>query len=162
MKITLRCAFLILILHSQVSAQEIGRQMISSQGASITTASGLKVTQTIGQQSTIGSSTGSVIVQQGYQQSYWQSYIQKTTNTINNIKLYPNPASDILNFNFGDITNLPITILLYDVNGRLVYNQKLQVINSKLSIDVSKLNAGMYLVKLQGANLNYYSKILVN
>lgn len=162
MKTNLRCAFLFLISTIYCSAQDLKRQMISAQGASVTTATGLIVTQTVGQQSVTGSATGNNIVQQGYQQSFWKSLVAQNTNTIGRIKLYPTPVTDILHLEFSNITNLPLNVKIYDLNGRLVYSQNLQIKNSNLIIDVNELNAAMYLIILKGTNLNYHSKLLVN
>ncbi|MFY9280865.1 MAG: hypothetical protein WAO92_02560, partial [Bacteroidia bacterium] len=63
-----------------VFAQQLHHQMISSQGVSTTTSSGLIVKQTVGQQSVSGNSQGDVIVQQGFQQNYWQELL-KTSNS---------------------------------------------------------------------------------
>lgn len=146
----------------QSAAQDLKHQMISSQGASVETESGIRITQTIGQQSITGNSSGDVIVQQGYQQSFWKILVSQNTIDTNVIKLYPNPASDILYVHFGALTDLPIHLSLFDINGRLVFNQNLRIENSQISIDVSSLDMGMYLIELKGAKLNYYSKILVD
>ena len=61
---------LALLASNNLFAQQLRHQMISSQGTSITTASGLIVKQTVGQQSVSGNSPGDIIVQQGFQQSY--------------------------------------------------------------------------------------------
>ncbi|WP_213520432.1 T9SS type A sorting domain-containing protein [Nonlabens sp.] len=157
--------FLTLILFSiffDLSAQDLKRQMISSQGASVVTTSGIRVMQTIGQQSTTGSSSGDLIVQQGYQQSFWKILLSQNEINTNAIKLYPNPASEYLYVHFGELTQLPLQLTLFDLNGRLVYSESLQIENFQISIDVSDLDTGMYLVQLKGSKLNYYSKILVN
>ena len=78
------------------------------------------------------------------------------------IKLYPTPVTDLLHIDFGNITNLPVNVKIYDLNGRLVYNQKLQIKNSNLIIEVNELNAAMYLIQLKGTNLNYHTKLLIN
>lgn len=143
-------------------AQDLKHQMISAQGASVVTASGIRITQTIGQQSITGNSLGDVVVQQGYQQSFWKILVSQNTIDTNTIKLYPNPASNILYVHFGELTDLPIHLTLFDLNGRLVFNRNLRIENSQISIDVSSLDMGMYLVKIKGTKLNYYSKILVD
>jgi hypothetical protein len=162
MKIVSFLAFFLFFTSLDISAQHLKHQMISSLGSSSSTETGIRVTQTIGQQSITGNSSGDLIVQQGYQQSFWKTLVLQNTINTNSIKLYPNPASDILHFNFGDLTDLPLNLTLFDLNGRLVFNQNLKIENFQITIDVSNLETGIYLVKIKGVQLNYYSKILVN
>ena len=53
-------------------------------------------------------------------------------------KIYPNPASDVLNINCEE----PATLLLTDVSGHTVYTQKLDIRLNR--IDISILKRGMY------------------
>lgn len=161
MKIIINVAILVLIGNLHIQAQSVSRQMISSQGASITTSTGLKVTQTIGQQSATGNSKGDVIVQQGFQQSFWRTHLASSTNSNINVKTYPNPVTDFLNFEFLDFYNQKLTIAIFDINGRLVYNRNLKVEDSLFTLNLSKLEAGKYLIRLTGLNLSYYTKIIM-
>jgi hypothetical protein len=161
-KVSLLILVLLLGLPSLLLCQNISHQMISSQGASVTTSTGLKVNQTIGQQSVIGSSTGGIIVQQGYQQSFWQSRLSNSMNLIKDIKIYPNPVSDILNINFTNIPNTLLNVILFDIHGRLIYSQNHNIENSRLTLDVSKFRTGLYLVHLKGTEIDYYTKIIIN
>ena len=151
-----------LILPTLLHGQTIHHQMISSQGASITTPTGLKVKQTVGQQSVIGNSINKLTVQQGYQQSFWQAHLSNSVNLIRDIKIHPNPVSDILHIEFTNIPKLPLNLLLFDVNGRLIYSQNHNLENLRLTLDVSKFSIGIYLVQLKGANIDYYTKIIIN
>lgn len=162
MKIIINIAVLALIGNLHIQAQSVvSRQMISSQGASVTTSTGLKVTQTIGQQSATGNSKVDVIVQQGFQQSFWKAHLASSTNSNINVKTYPNPVTDFLNFEFLDFYNQKLTIAIFDINGRLVYNRNLKVEDSLFTLNLSKLEAGIYLIRLTGLNSSYYTKIIM-
>jgi hypothetical protein len=52
--------------------------MISSQGKSSVLSNGIRVKQTIGQQSVSGNSKGDYIVQQGFQQNRWTKILAET------------------------------------------------------------------------------------
>lgn len=162
MKLTFLALFILLFNTLNSLSQDLKHQMISSQGASVSTESGLRITQTIGQQSISGNSIGGVVVQQGYQQSFWKILMSQNAIDTKGIKLYPNPASDILYVHFGTLNDLPIHLTLFDLNGRLVFDRNIKIENYQININVSSLVAGMYLIKIKGAKLNYYSKILVH
>jgi len=66
---------------------------------------------------------------------------QRTTN--NTINIYPNPAQN--NFTVETNASEKQMIFIFDVNGKLVYNQ---FIYGKTIIDASNLNAGVYAVSV--------------
>ncbi len=82
-----------------------------------------------------------------------------TDDFLRNIIMYPNPASKLLNFSLTDnIKNLNISI--YDVLGKQVKNKEFISAEDILNIDISKLNAGVYFVKLKSDD-SFINKQLV-
>ncbi len=63
-----------------------------------------------------------------------------------NIVLYPNPAVNELNINFGTAELLPETIKICDIRGRLV--KQISDINMIQKIDISEFDKGLYLLVL--------------
>lgn len=63
------------------------------------------------------------------------------------LSVYPIPASDVLNYNIGNVEGAQ-SIELYDLSGRLILSKELT--QQKGNIDVSELSKGMYLVKIEG------------
>jgi plastocyanin len=62
--------------------------------------------------------------------------------------IYPNPASDVINADLKNF-NGDVRINIYDITGKLVLNNELKVSDqiSLQQIDISKLNAGKYLIQ---------------
>jgi len=67
------------------------------------------------------------------------------------IRVYPNPASDQVLFNFAPLTEASI-LRLYDVHGRLVLDQKVSIGQSEIYLDVSGKPAGCYFWSLRNLN----------
>lgn len=68
-----------------------------------------------------------------------------STNKIVKFSVYPNPATDIITVQSeAKITNISI----YNILGKMVYNQT----TSLTSINTSKLNAGIYILKVNTVN----------
>jgi hypothetical protein len=117
MKSTIIFIFSLIVLN--LSGQNIHHQMISSQGSSSLTSSGLIVNQTIGQQSITGSFTGSFSVQQGFQQSYWYNYLSNSNPIL--VSVSPNPFQELIQFSISNLRNEKIAIQVFDINGKVVY-----------------------------------------
>jgi N-acetylneuraminic acid mutarotase/predicted GH43/DUF377 family glycosyl hydrolase len=73
------------------------------------------------------------------------------------VRLYPNPANDIINIGIENTNSA--TIEIYNVSGRLVFSKE---VNSKVEkIDVSGLSKGMYFVKVMQKNNVNIEKLIV-
>ena len=156
MKSTIIFIFSLVVLN--LSGQNIHHQMISSQGSSSLTGSGLIVNQTIGQQSITGSFTGSFSVQQGFQQSYWYNYLSNSNPIL--VSASPNPFQELIQFSISNLRNEKIAIQVFDINGKVLYVKEHFVENKLITINLSNLSAGMYLVKLNSKDFNHFSKII--
>lgn len=66
---------------------------------------------------------------------------------LNNVKIYPNPVSDILNIESLDISLEGANVQLFDVSGRLVREINLHGYSENYQIDMSNLTSGVYVVK---------------
>lgn len=150
--------FILILIADSVCSQSIHHQMISSQGNSSTTNSGLIVKQTVGQLSVIGNNKKNVQVQQGYQQVNWAVHLAMPKDIA--ITSYPNPFSQFINFNVSNTTKVMVEI--FDINGKLVYSENCKIENKLVRMNLSKLAIGTFLVKLKIEGRNYFTKIIKN
>jgi hypothetical protein len=157
MKILLTLIFTAAVYN--LCGQNMHHQMISAQGKSSVTSSGITVHHTVGQLSVTGNFKGNFSVQQGYQQSLWSNYLssaEKVTLTTS-----PNPFTEFVHFNLNSIPIRKVTIQIFDINGKQVYHQKEQLItNNQFTLKLPELSIGTYLVKLNGEQFKYYTKII--
>ena len=152
--------YLLFLFSITFHGQVLHHQMFSSQGGTTKTSNGLIVRQTIGQQSAIGNLSGNTVVIQGFQQSLWSSYITLNDQIEITTLTYPNPFTETVNFQFSQSVPDQISVHIYDLLGRLVF-EKNDVINDRiLTIDLSTLPQSEYLVRLQTLKFNYYTKII--
>jgi hypothetical protein len=140
--------------------QQLHRQMLSANGQVATTPKGVKVSQTIGQQSTTGTAVyGKMIVSQGFQQSKSAAAAVKALPE-NKTIVYPNPFTDQVNFRMTKPVEGKILFSLFDVQGRLLIYLEKEAIEHLLTIPNLNLPAGKYFVKLEGSNYLYFTAIL--
>lgn len=74
----------------------------------------------------------------------------------NAAKLYPNPATGILNIEYG---SGPYRVLLYNSIGEMVHSWDAQ--NGSLSVDVNRFKRGLYLVKLVKSDKAFTTKTIL-
>ena len=76
---------------------------------------------------------------------------QTEADIITNV--YPNPASSEINIEFDNKTNDNLTIDIFDLQGRLVFSEKLDNYNKQLSVNISSLQSGTYVLIVSNGNL---------
>jgi len=75
------------------------------------------------------------------------------------ISMYPNPASDVLNFVNGSNIALE-TAKIFDMNGKLINTIDLRDMQTQMSVDVSYLASGVYMVQITGERSTTMKRLL--
>jgi hypothetical protein len=70
--------------------------------------------------------------------------------TVNEVKVWPNPFNESVNLGFDMDVDAQVTVRMMDMNGRMVYNQNMQVKKgyNTMNINGSELSNGMYLINI--------------
>lgn len=76
------------------------------------------------------------------------------------VSVYPNPAKNEVFIKLNSVTTGNTIISVYDATGKLVITERLNL-NSKNSIDTSKLSNGIYIIKGEGIGVNFSQKIII-
>lgn len=74
------------------------------------------------------------------------------------VKVYPNPAKDVITIEVSEMINDGI-LTLVDLTGKQVYKS---LLNKQNIVPISELNNGIYLVKIEFDNQIYHTKFLKN
>jgi hypothetical protein len=69
-----------------------------------------------------------------------------------NMTVFPNPATDVLNWQFVTLQNENLVIQIFDMNGKLVRFWRENSIISNHRADVSDLQPGTYFLRVEAAN----------
>lgn len=77
-----------------------------------------------------------------------------------NLSMFPNPSVTQLNFNWDK--NEPVTIKIFNANGKLVHYAKDQLLIDTYSIDVSSFATGLYFAKINTVKGSVTKKVTVN
>ncbi|MBV7269787.1 T9SS-dependent choice-of-anchor J family protein [Winogradskyella luteola] len=97
------------------------------------------------------------------QSSVTQALSVEEVSGIDSVKIYPNPAKDLINVAF-DASNGDYKITVTDMLGRTVINKSYEGLfgNQNIELPVAQLNAGHYIMNINDGNASYSTKFIVN
>lgn len=86
--------------------------------------------------------------------------IMKSNEIYQNLNVYPIPTANLLNIEIPPNNKGLINIAIFDLQGKNCYSKALKQFNeSKITIDISDLSEGMYIIQLNTELKSYQSKI---
>jgi hypothetical protein len=103
---------------------------------------------------------GDVILTHGFQQQLIVATLEKNLDLQVEILIYPNPASDMLNVQFGSPTEEAMALYLIDNRGRVVKTITVEASSSEKQINMQDMAAGLYYLKLIKGKLSNVYKVV--
>lgn len=132
-------------------------QTFSSVGGSVVTTSGLRVSQSVGQASVIGTVTQARhSVKQGLLNPFSAEIKTPAEVVATSLEVFPNPFNEALHFKASASGQFLISI--FDASGRVVYKQETQLEPFIYTLPLSHLPSGSYLIQLQSQELSLFFK----
>lgn len=101
--------------------------------------------------------------------AYFNTEMLQTVSVVNYDKpaikfsIYPNPATDNVTLLMDYFEGADLEISIVDLSGKLVYNQREQLLNgvNQKTINISQFKGGIYLLNLKTDQLNTTQKLIV-
>jgi hypothetical protein len=135
-------------------AQSISPQSINSSGTSMSQSNGslsftvgelvvLSLTDTEGNTLGGGFTSGATIS---------TASIQEPDGAVLNVKVYPNPTTDLITVAIQETKLSYVEIEITDMNGKVISSEKYTGIAKNVGINSSSWNIGTYFLKLKGEN----------
>jgi hypothetical protein len=146
-------------IFEMVHGQILHHQMIGAQGGSYLISNGAKVEQSIGQVVVHGYQADENKVLQGFQQNIWYKLSGTNPEKIN-IKLYPNPFVNHINFHFSKPLQNNLSMMIFDLVGRQIHRQTIKRGLETVLITLPMLPTAEYIVVLYNSEINQSFKIL--
>ncbi len=79
----------------------------------------------------------------------YQGFVPTNADGLPSLYIFPNPATDLVSLLFNYQHNKPVSITLYDISGKQVYNQWSSQYCPYQQIHISDLANGIYLIKVE-------------
>ena len=84
------------------------------------------------------------------------------TENFDNVCVYPNPATGLVNINFGNELKDASLTVVNSVGKTLISEQNTKIPNGLKQVDLTTYPNGMYFITIQSENLKYTYKVLIN
>jgi len=95
----------------------------------------------------------------------WSSIANGDVSIINNISLWPNPATDVVNIEFVSNNRTNIVVSIYNQLGQQIVEDDdfgtYFAGKSTIQVNTSRLKSGVYFVKLTTNGQQYYQKLII-
>jgi hypothetical protein len=72
--------------------------------------------------------------------------------------MYPNPSTGFITLALGNQHGFE-TLQIFDLNGKMVYQTNLAIVDELKTINIAALSAGVYIVRASGKN-TFVSKLI--
>jgi hypothetical protein len=87
--------------------------------------------------------------------------INEPINNNNSFDVYPNPAKDQLIIELGKGSNEKLFIELISIEGKQMVTQQLSPMETNLKLKLNGIPAGVYFIKVNGANFQEAKKVVI-
>ena len=78
--------------------------------------------------------------------------------TENSISVYPNPATDKVNFKLP-LSTSEVSVTIFDIAGKKMVDNTLQLQNGQYQFDISNLKTGLYVVRIADGKQQFQTKL---
>jgi len=85
----------------------------------------------------------------------------KSVTDNGNVKIYPNPTSDVLNINFSDNTFEGSTVNIYNMLGEFVTGLTGSSLNQLNKVDLGSYTKGVYFIEISSNNTKQIQKVVL-
>jgi hypothetical protein len=157
-----RYIFILISLVFALSASaQIQQEVIASAGG-YNVNGGLSISWSLGETivPTFKSQDGTLILTHGFQQKLIVTTVEENLDVPVNIKVFPNPASEVLNIQYEAPVDGEIVLSVLDSQGRLVNRETIESTLVEKQINLQGLPAGIYYLKLtKGKLVNVYKVV---
>jgi len=149
---------LLILFVSSVNAQAKQEVIASAGGYNVT--GGLTLSWTLGETIIPTFTNGNLVLSHGFQQQLIVTAIEEHIDIAVNVKVYPNPASDVVNISFDEPVEGDISITVLDSQGKLVKKDMIEAAMTEKQINLQEIPAGVYYLRLtKGKLVNVYKVV---
>ena len=155
-----QCFFiLVLMLFTFCTKAQVKQEVIASAGG-YNVKDGLSISWTLGETIIPSFKKGDLILTHGFQQQMIITTVEENIESVFNIKVFPNPASEIVNIQIETPVEGEIILTVIDAQGNLVKRDIIESTMTEKQVNLQDLPAGIYFLRLiRGKLVNVYKVV---
>jgi hypothetical protein len=151
--------FLFTVFFALSVEAQIKQEVISSAGG-YNSNGGISISWTLGETIIPTYKVGDLVLTHGFQQVLIITTIEENLDQLVNVKVFPNPASEIVNLQFEIPVEGEITLFIFDSHGQLIKRDIIESTTVEKQINLQDLPAGIYYLRLiKGKLVNVYKVV---
>jgi hypothetical protein len=157
-----RLTVIVVFVFSALSARSQVKQEVIASAGGYNTATGISLSWTLGETiiPAFTSGDGALVLTHGFQQQLIVTTIEENIDVPVEVKIYPNPASDLITIAFETEVQSVIGITMLDSHGRLVKTDKIEPSMAEKQMNLQDLPSGIYYLRLiKGKLINVYKVV---
>ncbi|TAL80437.1 MAG: T9SS type A sorting domain-containing protein [Bacteroidetes bacterium] len=145
---------IVLSAHSQIK-----QEVIASAGGYNVNGS-LSISWTLGETIIPTFTSGNLVLTHGFQQKLIITTVEENLDVLVDVKVFPNPASDVVNIQFEAPVDGEIIVYVLDSQGKLVKRDIIESTLIEKQINLQDLPVGIYYLKLTKGKLSNVYKVV--
>ena len=157
-----RCIFVLICLVFVLSATAQVKQEVIASAGGYNVNGALSISWTLGETiiPTFTSQDGSLILAHGFQQKLIITAVEENLDLQVKIKVFPNPASEVVNIQFEEPVDGEIDVAILDSQGKLIKRETIEYAMVEKQINLQDFPAGIYYIRLtKGKLVNVYKVV---
>lgn len=140
------------LLNGYAFGQSVSSYVIAAAGEHSET-SDISVSWTLGEIAVETLESSSIILTQGFQQGYYEiTSVDGPVMSNLDLKVYPNPATDHIYISLKSDEVKSALIEIYNIDGKLVLNEKWEYIDGPYKIDINGFGSSQYILRISDSS----------
>ena len=78
------------------------------------------------------------------------------------ISLFPNPAKNTVEIVSNEFLNKGLEVIIYNMTGRMILNKNYDNETGKITLDLSNISSGNYILELKNNDDIFHKKLVIN
>ena len=150
---------LITLLFTLSASAQIKQEVISSAGG-YNVNGGLSISWTLGETIIPTFEKDGLILTHGFQGQMLLTTVEENLDVLVKVKVFPNPASDVVNIQFESPVEGEIVLTIINSQGKLIKRELIESTVVEKQINLQDIPAGIYYLRLtKGKLLNVYKVV---
>ncbi len=149
----------VLLLFVLAGNAQVKQEVIASAGR-YDVSGNISVSWTLGETIIPTYTNGDLVLTHGFQQQLLVTSVEENLDIPVKVKVFPNPASEVVNIQFETALDQEIIIIVLDSQGKIIKRDLIETTTTEKQINLQEMAPGIYYIRLtKGRLVNVYKVV---